>query len=44
MGANFGILTSDAEALKKKIKDKSLKKLIAAERALEIIGEISKEI
>jgi methylenetetrahydrofolate--tRNA-(uracil-5-)-methyltransferase len=41
MGANFGIVTSDAPELKTKIKDKALKKKIIAERALEIVREIS---
>ncbi|MBE7065043.1 MAG: methylenetetrahydrofolate--tRNA-(uracil(54)-C(5))-methyltransferase (FADH(2)-oxidizing) TrmFO [Ruminococcaceae bacterium] len=42
MGANFGIVTSDAPELKKKIKDKSMRKMIAAQRALEITDELSK--
>ena len=41
MGANFGIVTSDAPELSKKIRDKSLKKKIIADRALEVIAGIS---
>ena len=42
MGANFGIVNSDAPELKKKVKDKSMRKMIAAQRSLEIIEEILK--
>ena len=40
MGANFGIMKSDAPELSKKIRDKSMRKMIAAERALEVIRRI----
>ena len=40
MGANFGILNSDAPELKRKLRDKTLKKRIMAERALKLMSEI----
>lgn len=43
MGANFGIVSSDAPELKKKVRDKSMRKMIAAQRALEIIKDISEK-
>lgn len=43
MGANFGILQSRAPALSGKIRDKSLKKTIAAEWALQRMAEISRD-